>query len=469
MTVPKRTVVLSVPTLKSKSLLDTRMLRALKERYRVIVVGYLSDRPDIIDAYAEQDLEFAPAAKPSRKVGHIVARLLESTRELGFQFHYRRHPWVGMAWRATLKFRNLEPIVQRPLVRRAFLRALAFSSQRRWLWRRYARLLSRFIRDRELEEMLVRERPEAVILTGQGQSSPQELVLGMAAQRFKLRTIWLPITNDDPMFNGHLVTEHDAVCSWGPIMTTQFHEFHGIPTERIIRLGNVSTRMQEDLIEEETDQNLHERLGIPPDRPIVTYFSVINSAATASIPAVDALSAAVGNGRLNGAAIVVRPSPVEDNGPLMQRYENDPNVWVQNTGAHEFDGAGSKFFAEHAVIVKESDILILGSLTSAQFQSAVWGVRTILNATELEDYPTDAYKPTVYEDVDLAGFFSSGLAVAHDFDELCDLTVRYLDDPSEGLAACSHIARDWDYQNENYIEDFLQLIARVGEDQTHQA
>ena len=455
----KSTVVLSIPAPKCRFLLDTGIFRALCGRYRVLVSGYLSERPDIIATYGGPDVEFIRQASPSGGFGGALTRMTESARELGFQFQHRKHPWVGMAWRATSRYRSLEPPIRRGVGRRLVVNALAVAARKRASWRRYTRWASRWIVDSGLEDLLARERPAAVVMTGQGQGSPQELVLGLAAERLGLRTIWLPVTPDDPMYNGHLVPDHDAVCAWGPVMRRQLEEFHGIPPTRVIDLGNVMTRLQEDLMAAAgPGVALRERIGIPAGRPIVTYFSVVNSSATETVPAVDALAAAARDGRLSDAAILLRPSPAEDAGRLARRYENNPHVWVQDTCAHEFDGAGPGFFTDHAWTVKESSVLVLGSLTSALYQAAAWGVPIVLNATKLRRYPDDAYSPASGLDTDFCGFISAGLAVARSLDELCVLTEAHLIDPAHGKAACGQIARDWDYRNAGYVEELLRMI-----------
>ena len=284
----KSTVVLSIPAPKCRFLLDTGIFRALCGRYRVLVSGYLSERPDIIATYGGPDVEFIRQASPSGGFGGALTRMTESARELGFQFQHRKHPWVGMAWRATSRYRSLEPPIRRGVGRRLVVNALAVAARKRASWRRYTRWASRWIVDSGLEDLLARERPAAVVMTGQGQGSPQELVLGLAAERLGLRTIWLPVTPDDPMYNGHLVPDHDAVCAWGPVMRRQLEEFHGIPPTRVIDLGNVMTRLQEDLMAAAgPGVALRERIGIPAGRPIVTYFSVVNSSATETVPAVE--------------------------------------------------------------------------------------------------------------------------------------------------------------------------------------
>ena len=457
------TVVLSVPTAKAKMLLDSLVFRELKRRYRVLVFSYLAGRRDAVLHYGGPNVTFLPEVRPHGRLGGLLARLLEAGRGLGYQFGRRGDPLVGSVWRQTPRFRDIGSGRRRGVVRRALVYAVAMAFSTARAWRALVWLLGWRIVDRDVESLLARERPVAMVVSGQGQGTLQELVLGATCRRLGIPSIWLPVTGDDSIYNGYLMDDHRALCAWGPQMRRQLEGFHGVDPERIVNIGILMTRLQTELLAVCPGPDLRARLGIPPRLKIVTYFSVINSLAADTAPAVDALAAAVEDGRLRDTAIVLRTSPAEDPGELIERYKNSPHVWVQVGAWQEFDRSGGSVFADHARAIRECDVLVMGSLTSAIFQTTVWGIPVVLNSTELHDYPWDARRPSTPEAVDALGFFSAGLPVAHSLPELIELVQARLKDPELGRASSARIAAEWDYQDPQYAANVLALVDGTAE------
>ena len=451
-------VLVSIPTDRAKAFLDSRLFPALRERYKVTVLTYLALREDARQAYGVDGMEFCAALEPQGKIARAALAVAEAVRRLGFQYQWRRkEPVHARAWSATVRYRTLMPLCERPALKRLLVRIVAavarFGLSRQVLFR----LVSEFVlRDQGVAKPLRAFAPSVIICSGQ--ASMQEQILGFYASRNGIGAIWLPASPDDVYYNGYPMTEFNVVCAWGPWMRRRLERHHRYRANQVADIGVVMTRIQTDLLRATGGYNIREALDIPGDARIVTYLSVINSGAAETTPAVDALASAVESGRIRNAVIVLRTSPWEDPSGLLRRYGNDPHVRVQVGAGGQFDRAGDQNLAEHARTMRESSVVIMGSITSSVHQTAVWGIPTILNNTELRPMPDDAYSPTFYEEVDLNEFFSAGLPVAHSLEELCDLVAAHLEEPGLNADVWARIASDWDYQNESYVEDFLRLV-----------
>ena len=108
-----------------------------------------------------------------------------------------------------------------------------------------------------------------------------------------------------------------------------------------------------------------------------------------------------------------------------------------------------------------SAVVVLNSMTVSINQTAVWGVPTIINATELSKYRENSYSPQGFVANDNTGMFSLGLPYASSLDEMCDLVAGYLNQPDKDAAMLRQIADYWDYQSEDYVDMFIGAVDSI--------
>jgi hypothetical protein len=122
-----------------------------------------------------------------------------------------------------------------------------------------------------------------------------------------------------------------------------------------------------------------------------------------------------------------------------------------------FDTPGTELLARHAALIKASSVVVMGSLTSSLFQAAAWGVPSILDRGGQKP-ESRAATPVLFEDADASGMIADGMAVTQTVEELIDTIRRYLDDPGWDADVWNTIAGKWDYQDSNYVANFMKLI-----------
>jgi hypothetical protein len=220
----------------------------------------------------------------------------------------------------------------------------------------------------------------------------------------------------------------------------------------------LSTRLQTELLESNRPSGLRAKYRIPDEKKIITYLSVKNSFASDTAHAADSLSAAIADGRIKDTVLLIRTSPWEDSSVILKRYETDPHIRVQVAAPDGFDAVGDEMWLEHAVTLRQSDLVIMGSVTSAVHQTAVWGIPTILNDGTSLNQDCGPFSPDNCERLDLNNFYSAGLPVAHSAAQLCELAAELLEQPERAMGPMCRIAADWDSQNPNYVDDFMTTL-----------
>lgn len=451
----RRSVFISVPTARSKLILDSRIFAALRARFNVHVFGGLSDGPGIERAYGGARVFWHPEVRVASWSGRMVLRFLEAARSLGFKYRKRREPGMKIRWDLTIGYRQIMPAVRRGRFRRLVLSALAWATARRLVWRLVRRSADPWVADRGLERLIASERPTAMIVSGY--PSPQEIAFALVARRMGIRCIMVPVSPDDAFDRGYLMAEYDAIAAWGPAMRRNLERLHEVDPARIANLGVLTTRLQSEILSSDAGFDTRASLGIPERARIVTYLSVVNYETSETFAAVDALASAVRSGELPDTVIVLRTSPWEDATEARARYGGNPHVRVQDSGARPLGAAGTEALAEHASMLRASTVLIMGSFTSSVFQAAVWGVPTILNRAERKG-PPELIAPFAHEEDDPSGTISAGLPLAWSLGELLRLTKAYLANPGMHDDVWDRIGRDWDYQDDDYVEHFLRLL-----------
>ena len=451
-----QSVFISVSSDRAKWFLDTTIFRELKARFKVHIFGRLSERPEIVDKYGGPNVRWEPEIGQPGSRSKLSYRVFIAARSLGFKYRIRNaEPWFVDAWHRTITYHQLQPLIRRSRSRVQVLTIMARVASISVAWRLLRRFSYGRLVDPQFQRILLKERPTAVLLTGQ--ETPQEIGMSLAADRHGLPSVLVPVSPDDIYNNGYLLANYQRIVTWGPGFGDRLERLHGVKTERLSPCGMLITRLQEELLQTYSVEDERRALAVPAGKRIVSYLSVTNYEAADTVASVTALADAIECGDLENVVIVLRTSPWEDAGGARIRFKDNPHVRVQDSGELPFDTPGSELLARHAALVKASSVLVMGSITSSLFQAATWGIPSILDRSG-QDQESKTATLVLFEDADPSGMIADGMPVTESPEELIETIKRYLDSPGWDSEVWRAITDKWDYQDDNYVDNFMRMI-----------
>lgn len=447
-------LIFAINSERAKFILDTRVFAAAKTRFQVHIFSYLVKTAQAQSYYGDHSAVFHDPAQFFNTAHSQSVKLADIARVAGFQYRNRGDPWVGLKWDATYRLRSTLPVIYRSYRDRLALSLIAGASSRAWVWKRLLDRATERALNGSFAHLIRQLEPSMYVCCGVPDF--RSLVLARAARRMGFRTMLIPVSADEVLDAGYLSPAFDYVCAWGERMTQLLVSRHGIPQRNVVPLGNLSTRLQTECLQSGVPE-IRPQFRLDSDAKIVTYLSVLNSAASETIPAVRYLAGQLAIAYPK-AAIVVRTSPWEDAGLIIDAFRYAPNVRVQNTALQRFDSPGIEVLAAHAALCRSSSVVIMGSPTSSLFQTCVWGVPTIVNDATLRPEAGLALSPADLERADPSGLLAAGMPVAHSLDDLVTLTLAFLRNPDHKRETWAKIAAEWDYQVPDYVERFLRVV-----------
>ena len=177
--------------------------------------------------------------------------------------------------------------------------------------------------DREAHhaELFDRLRPSLVVTTTPGFIRADTVILREARRR-GIRTATAIYSWDNPTSKGYRGAAPDHLIAWSERMADQLVRHHDVPRERItvagvahwdpyVRPGALPSR-----------EAVFAELGLDPERRTIVYATASPSFYPRNFDVAAALAAAVSDGRLEDAQLVVRPHPLN----FQPRYE-DSERW----------------------------------------------------------------------------------------------------------------------------------------------
>lgn len=462
----RRVVLLSIPMDRCvKNFLDTRLYAALREKFDVCIVSYLSEDPAFRAAYGGPGVAFLPPPRFRSRLRQRMFNLAEIWRFHGFYFRWRR-TLARLHWSAVTGYRYPEDYGPgkrlQPRRRRAFVFwIVAGLGSTLRLFRIVPKLLARwYLHEPTLVQWLEQHRPLAYVATAH--RTDQEKFLAFHAGRLGVRSVLLPDSWDNFIVDGFQYHEYDIYGVMGSVMARQLQSIHGVDAGRQVQLGVPVRRMYEELIAQ-SSYDLRAKFGIPAGVPVITYIAVSTMACYDTVEIVRRLAAAIATGRVPAAVILVRTQPGQDAAEYLAKLGSLPNVRIQVAGNRGGGGEGRIDFDRHdenleyAATIRYADVLI-SNLSACVADGYVAGVPTILNAVELSPYARGGFSPSAVVDLDPFEIVALGAPVARDMDELVELTGQALRAPHDLVRAGRAAAAACDYQVADYAERFVAMI-----------
>jgi hypothetical protein len=449
-----------------KNFLDTRLFAALRERFDVCVVSYLSDQEAFRRAYGGTGTTFLPAPRFLSRLRERIYNLAEIFRFHGFYFRHR-HGVARVHWRAMTAYRYPQDYGPGKNARPRRLRYLAFftlaglGSVLR-LYRLVPRVLGRwYFAQPALENWLREHRPAAFISTAH--RTDQEKFLAHHAGRLGIRTVLLPDSWDNFIVDGFLIHPYDAYGVMGEVMAKQLTRLHDVGPERVVELGVPVRRMYEELLAA-SDYDLRARFSIPAGVPIITYIAVSTMACYDTIDIIEGMARAILDGRLPRAVILVRTQPGQDPAEYFARLAPLECVRIQVAGNRGGGGEGRIDFdrrdenLEYAATVSRVQ-LVVSNLSACVVDACVADVPTIINAVEISAYLPGGFSPRALADLNPFELLETGLPVARTMPELLDNVAGALRDPAATEGSRRRAAAVSDYRVGDYVQRFLGMVS----------
>jgi hypothetical protein len=158
-------------------------------------------------------------------------------------------------------------------------------------------------------DVLDRHRPDLVVAASPGWFLADGVVL-REAQRRGIRCAGVVAAWDNPTSKGYRGADPQLVAAWSDVMAEQLVQFHDVPRERIL-VGGVPhfDRYVAPAALWEREE-LCARTGLDPERRIVIYATSTPGLYAHNLDVAAGLAAAIADGRLGDAQLVVRLHPI---------------------------------------------------------------------------------------------------------------------------------------------------------------
>ena len=260
----------------------------------------------------------------------------------------------------------------------------------------------------------------------------------------------------------------DSVCTQSPIETEYAINYHNIHPQKICKLGMLWLRNIE-LINANIAQP-HKKNELKKTR-IILYAGISSSyfSKASELQAIDEILAAIKNKSLPNAKLIYRPVTTADElRVIFDKYRNEKEIEIQIPqqsliGMKEYSKSSVKTdIIEYLKTISSIDLLVMSAGTTLSLDVLYF------------DKPVISYFFDPYSELqrggynklkikqDVLGFFSSGLPVVSTSPtDLVKKIKEVLDKPFFGHQMKRNILGRWDYQNQNYVSEFINLINRL--------
>jgi hypothetical protein len=382
-------------------------------------------------------------------------KIISAARFLGPTFKNRKRPFIGSLWSAMLDYADVDNWSPRTRFSKLMVATLALLASRKSIFGLARSVLARTTFRGRIKRLQNEFESRDVLVTFGG-TSFLEVMSDFAARGAGVQTLWLPMTPDIVIYDGYHLGNRSLVCSWGPWITEALGDFHGLTGEVIVESGNLMSRYQEQLLNKAGQTKFQDILGIDNDSKIITYFAVDNSSSNNSERILETLIGLV-HELGDGYILVVReaPKPCEPSEP--EATDSIENVIFRSPDMNQWIEAPEEFWLEHALSLRDSELVVFGTFTSGIYQAAVWGTPIVINAIDQSGVSTPLSPSQCIND-NVGGLAEAGVVYASTYDELAEVSREAVLNPSEARSKSAVIGELWDYSESEYIEFVLDAV-----------
>lgn len=461
-------IVISVPFGRNaRFLLSSKIYERIKNEYKVLLVSPFSNRENFVKEFGGHNVSFL-FFNPEISFSQInfIARkayaISEALRRNGYWFRFRNR---RMRYYWNLLVGNNGNINGNTIKSKLKGYVLGWIGYFRCSWK----LIDRIGGDLLYDAKSILKHTEGyknVIIIQTATWGYQERFLSYCAHKYSYKTVFVPYTTDQLLTNGYLLSDFDKICTQGPIETKAAQSYHKIPLKRIAPLGMLWFRNIEEIFSaKQRKQNNKEK-----KRKIILYAG--NSSTyfprLSELNAIDTILYAIKTNILPNSRVIYRPVP-KDSGEseiIYNRYKNEDSIEIQIPqlacyGMLDYPSTMVKNeISDYLENLSSIDVFVMSLMTTMCFDALYFNKPVISNFTDpsliMKKRGTRAY----LED-DITGMVSSGIPIVFTHDDFIQKIKEALNNPSWHTQVRENILSNWDYQNQNYVTDFMELIKEL--------
>jgi hypothetical protein len=462
-------LIISVPFGRNtRYLLSSKLYSKLKEEYDILIVSPFAYNDNFRKEFGGVNVSFWTFDNDPTQLNLLARKiygLTEALRLTGYWFRFRNAK-MGYYWRLCVDTNNSEPI--------GWLKRIIFKAKGQFsgrigyyncLWWLIEKFCGYFLYDFKSILQFTRNYKN-VILIQSANWGYQERFLAYCARKFSFKSVFVSYSTDQLSVNGFLISDFDKICTQGPIETEYAIKYHNIPLQRILNFGALWFRNIDAIFEE----NITNRQDNNNKVKNILYGGV----ASAYFPrdwefeALDRILAAFKNVIIPNAKLIYRPLPKDDRElkDINSRYQNEDLIeinipQVSCYGISEYTKSVVKDeVVDYIKIINSADVFIMSCSTTMGFD-ALYLNKPVISNDACPDAAVPRSRGFLAQEGDTAGLISSGVPVVLSLDELIQKIQQALDSPDSYNQAKKNLLDAWDYQNVNYVNDFMNLISEL--------
>lgn len=468
-------IIISVPFARNpRFFLSSKIFERLKEEYDLLIVSPFSDLDNFQEEFGGPNVFFEVFNKTDSQLNILLRKLYtlsETIRFNGYWFRFRNKKMRYYWWQSssiTIDDSSEKITIKKKAFRKQLITYFSgLIGYFRFSWRLFDRVFGAFFYDTE-NILRYTEKYKNVIICQTANWGYQERFLTYFAHKFSYKCILVPYTTDQLITNGYLINNFNKICTQGPIETEYAIKYHGVHSQQICKLGMLWIRNIESLfpkhIREQQSNKGKERIilyaGVSP-----TYFPRISE-----FEAIDEILSAIKSGVLSNSKLIYRPVLKDDSelNVIKNRFQNEYFIEIQipeptliGMSEYTITSTVKEQIIDYLKTISAISVLVMSGTTTLMFDALYFCLPTILNLAD----PTGTLKSRRVTDLfiedDAVGIFSSGVSVIFSFHDLIQKIKEELDNPSSCAQVRENILSSWDYQNQNYVGDFMNLIKEL--------
>jgi hypothetical protein len=459
-------VILSVPFKRlTRVLLGEPVFGCLRRHADVVVVSPFSNEREFQAEFGGSGIRFVQW-RPPDPIGQPLRALFAVSELLRIRGYWRRFRKQRMAWNMANGYVTLGPNGEdRKLP--AATRLVLFVTSVLGLWAGAWKTLDALIGPKLFDCAELRELTRGyrrVTLIQSASFGIQDRMLAWMGRRERWRTVLVPYTTDQLLYNGYLMFAFDAVCVQGPVERRFAAELHGIPPARIVQLGSAWFRHM-DIIA----RALRQGRRVPrTDRPVTIMFAGVS---TTYFPRVservllEELMRAVEEQRLPGVRVIYRPVVADDEErrEIEEAWGRTPRLRLQfpqpsclamdEYGRGRMDAELSEYVSQ----LLDVDLVVTAGVTSLTIDAANLGIPAISAIADGTGVLRRRRNELLY---DPNGRFNDleALPIAHQVDQLVPLIKQMLADSAGAATIAAELAAGWDYREMDFSATLLAAV-----------
>lgn len=468
MQVQNSALIISVPFKRNaRFLLSSELFARMKKEFNILIVSPFADDGQFREEFGGSNVRFLRCDDGLSLLEPFYQRVFEISELVRFNGYWFRFRNNKMKYYWHLIKSGYDECSQKAKSRKARILGvlLGYVGCCKLTWRLIDIIFGKhFYNVSKLHEITRAYTNVTVVQTANW--GYQERFLSFFAKKYSHKTIFVPYTTDQLSINGYLIADFDMICTQGPIESMYVQQYHAIDNRRTFPLGMIWNRNIE-AISKDFPLVGHNN----PNRTILyagvssLYFSRVSE-----FEAVDEILRHIKSGSLANIKLIYRPvaKDQEELVEIQLKYGGNHLIEVQlpqaamiGMGNVDVESSSVKSeIIEYLKVMSNIDLLIMSSITTLMFDAMYFSVPVISNFNDPVESSRQNGKELILSS-DVLGVVSSGLHIVHSTDDMMKEIYSALENADEFVKSEMQILSDWDFHNNNYIEDFMQIINRV--------